>query len=112
MGGGLVIAEWIALRPAKIGSGLALLLQALTAQHRLGEDVNVVILIQGDLTPSLREELQGTGLTIHGVVGGIVSGRIQACNIPAMAEINEVVLIDLPEPFRITLPPAKFGPAG
>lgn len=111
MVGALATTEWIALRPAKIGSGLALLHQALTAQHRLGESVNVVILIQGDLTPSLQQKLQGTGLTIHGVVGSIVSGRIQASNIPAMTEINEIVLIDLPEPFRITPPPVEFGPA-
>src|SRR5574337_731434 len=104
MVGGSVTAEWIALRPAKIGSGLALLYQALTAQHRLGERVNVVVLIQGDLTPSLQEKLQEKGLTIQGVVGNIVSGRIQASNIPAMTAINEVVLIDLPEPFRITPP--------
>jgi len=108
---GSAAADWIALRPAKIGSGLALVLQALTAQHRLGEGVNVVVLIQGDLTPSLREQLQGTGLTIQGVVGNIVSGRIQAFNIAAMSEVNEVVLIDLPEPFRITPPPTEFGPA-
>lgn len=111
MVGGSVTAEWIALRPAKIGSGLTLLLQALTAQHRLDERVNVVVLIQGDLTPSLQEKLQEKGLAIQGVVGSIVSGRIQVSDIPAMTAINEVVLIDLPAPFRITPPPVEFDPA-
>lgn len=96
--------------PAKIGSGLILLLQALTTQHRLGESVNVVILIQGDFTPSLQEKLQEKGLTIQGVVNSVVSGRIQASNIPAMTAINEVVLIDLPEPLRITPPPVELDP--
>ncbi|MDE2322848.1 MAG: hypothetical protein KGL31_13210 [candidate division NC10 bacterium] len=109
--GGSVTAEWIALKPAKIGSGLILLLQALTTQHRLDESVNVVILIQGNLTPSLQEKLQEKGLTVQGIVGSVVSGRIQASNIPAITAINEVVLIDLPELFRITPPPVEFGPA-
>lgn len=98
------------MRSAKIGSGLALVLEQMTAQCRLEETVNVMIQLRGDLTPSLQKKLEERGLTVQGVVGSTVSGRIQASNIPAMTEINEVLLIDLPGQFRITPPSIELDP--
>jgi hypothetical protein len=96
---------------AKISAGLAIHLQKLTAEHRLSEMMSVLILIHGELGPSLRAKLEGVGLTIRGAAGNIISGAIRATELAALSQIDDVVRIDLPERFHITPPPLELGPS-
>jgi hypothetical protein len=96
---------------AKMSPGLAIHLQKLTAEHRLSEMMSVLILIHGELGPSLRAKLEGVGLTIRGAAGNVISGAIRAAELAALSQIDDVVRIDLPERFHITPPPLEPGPS-
>ena len=96
-------------RRGKIGSDLALHLRKLIAEHRLSETASVVILIQGELSSSLRAQLEGLGLTIRGVVGNVVSGDIRAAELETLSKIDEVRLIELPEKFHVNPPRLEPG---
>jgi hypothetical protein len=96
---------------AKMSPGLAIHLQKLATEHRLSEMMNVLILIHGELGPSLRAKLEEAGLTIQGAAGNVISGAIRAAELAALSQIDNVVRIDLPERFHITPPPLELGPS-
>jgi hypothetical protein len=110
-GNGSVAADENEVWRAKISPGLAIHLQKLTAEHRLSEMMSVLILIHGELGPSLRAKLEGVGLTIRGATGNVISGAIRATELAALSQIDDVVRIDLPERFHITPPPLELGPS-
>jgi len=96
---------------AKIGSGLARHLRELAAEQRLRETVSVLVLIHGELGPALQAKLEGAGLTIRGAAGNLISGAIQAAELAALGQVDDVILIDLPGRFRLPPPPLEPGPS-
>jgi hypothetical protein len=89
------------VRRSKLDGPLLLQLEGLAKHGTADAAIQIMVRIEGSLTPPLRERLAQAGLMFRAAVGPVISGSIRVADLFHLTGLEAVQLVALPAEFHI-----------